>query len=509
VRDILEILAEARRLLATGIDRPKVDSFIAESTGQTITTLAELQEAVDSGQTEVRPTIVSFGEELRGAGESISALDQLVRGADINTIIPKLAKGLVNFAKEGIQSFRKNPIAASKQAFDVVGEIATDPGSFGPAGAALAPLGAFKKANEALRTARLAKKAAAKAAGTSRKSASALSAGRNTDDVAVAVSRAHAEFGGSTIDARTGRNLAGDDLLAVARKEGEQLFAENPTPAQVRAFIKKNQKALDADPDLRVASWFDEAGKVHPLETPHELNLTKTFAGDQMEAANAFAEAEGQFGFLNLAHPDFKVVRTGDLVAQKSLQAELDLLLLGRQTKERQREIMLEIAATALFAAGANPEAAAAGEVLGRQAAEAAGINSETLDAMLELDPQGTPAFLQLMSEQPDLSFEQLERFGINMGLDEGLADLVAQSIGVPAQPKSAAERADSIINDPNRTPSIPGRFWEGAKQGFPIQQFLDMLEFMERDRRALSQPRGDPVSSTRPGLLTRGELGR
>ena len=51
-------------------------------------------------------------------------------------------------------------------------------------------------------------------------------------------------------------------------------------------------------------------------------------------------------------------------------------------------------------------------------------------------------------------------------------------------EPPPAHQReADSIINDPNRTPSIPGRFLEGARQAFPVKQVEQLLDFVFPDK--------------------------
>jgi hypothetical protein len=124
------------------------------------------------------------------------------------------------------------------------------------------------------------------------------------------------------------------------------------------------------------------------------------------------------------------------------------------------------------------------------------------------MDARSLGSYAGLLSERPLATMEEMAQFGKNLGLGSVpggiMRDLGRDTVRV--QPKSMAERADSIIADPNRTPSIPGRFLEGAKGGFPVKQILGLLA----SRLGGDEERTNTaVSSSRPGLLTRGGLGR
>jgi hypothetical protein len=134
-----------------------------------------------------------------------------------------------------------------------------------------------------------------------------------------------------------------------------------------------------------------------------------------------------------------------------------------------------------------------------------AGLSQGTVDSM---DARSLGSYAGLLSERPLATMEEMAQFGKNLGLGSVpggiMRDLGRDTVRV--QPKSMAERADSIIADPNRTPSIPGRFLEGAKGGFPVKQILGLLA----SRLGGDEERTNTaVSSSRPGLLTRGGLGR
>ena len=84
----------------------------------------------------------------------------------------------------------------------------------------------------------------------------------------------------------------------------------------------------------------------------------------------------------------------------------------------------LELAATALFLAEANPPVPGVGDPtafrdLGLSIAREAGLSGETLEKILLQAPGVLPSYLQLLSEQPDVGVVDLTRFGSNMGFLE------------------------------------------------------------------------------------------
>ena len=169
--------------------------------------------------------------------------------------------------------------------------------------------------------------------------ASAVPAGLPLTDNSRIISDAHIKNGGSTIDPRTGRDFGGEDVWAVAIKQPGgsphgQLFDEAPTTFEVREYIKAHKELLESDESLMVGSWFDEAKEAHGK---HELAITKVFPGNQQTAAQTFALENDQWGYLNLAHPDFKTVAAADEFANASLRAELDELIPARAEARRQR----------------------------------------------------------------------------------------------------------------------------------------------------------------------------
>jgi len=115
----------------------------------------------------------------------------------------------------------------------------------------------------------------------------------------------HSNYGGSTIDPRTGETLAGEDLWAVAAEDliPPRIQEEPFTEADIRAFIDdpEVQAALRADPDLRIGT---ASGADTSTGSGHEINLTKTF--DDQDAAIQYGIENNQYSILNLAHPEFK-----------------------------------------------------------------------------------------------------------------------------------------------------------------------------------------------------------
>lgn len=92
----------------------------------------------------------------------------------------------------------------------------------------------------------------------------------------------------------------------------------------------------------------------------------------------------------------------------------------------------LELAATALFLAEADPRVAAIGDPirfrnLGLEIAREAGFSKETLEKIMLQAPGVLPSYLQLLSEQPDVGVVDLTRFGRNLGFDD--AEDTARSI--------------------------------------------------------------------------------
>jgi len=168
---------------------------------------------------------------------------------------------------------------------------------------------------------------------------SAVPAGLTLTDNSRIISEAHIANGGSTIDPRTGRDFGGEDVWAVATKQPGgsphgQLFDEAPTTFEVREYIKLHKELLESDESLMVGSWFDEASEAHGK---HELAITKVFPGNQQSAAQTFALENDQWGYLNLAHPEFKTVAAADEFANASLRAELDELVPARAEARRER----------------------------------------------------------------------------------------------------------------------------------------------------------------------------
>ena len=121
------------------------------------------------------------------------------------------------------------------------------------------------------------------------------------------VFESHSQFGGSTINPRTGDSLAGDDVWAVtAENLVTPRIQDQPfTDADVRAFIETPEvrAALKDDPILAIGT---ASGADTSTGVGHEINLTKTF--DDHDAAIQFGVENNQYSILNLAHPEFKAV---------------------------------------------------------------------------------------------------------------------------------------------------------------------------------------------------------
>jgi hypothetical protein len=130
---------------------------------------------------------------------------------------------------------------------------------------------------------------------------------RNQDiqDYDEAIAKSHAENDGATFDPRTGADQAGSDTWALATPT--QKFADEPfTAEQVRDFRLEYADLLEANPNLRVGSWFDRNNKIHGR---HELNLTETFpTREAAEGAARQRVADGGKAEKAIMHldPDYK-----------------------------------------------------------------------------------------------------------------------------------------------------------------------------------------------------------
>lgn len=182
-------------------------------------------------------------------------------------------------------------------------------------------------------------------------------AGIDPDAAARGVFESHTNFGGSTIDPRTGETLAGEDLWAVT--------AENIVEPRIQAtpFTERDIKAFMSDPEVRAAMEADPSlriGTASGTDTStgsgHEINLTKTF--ESQDEAIQFGIENNQYSTLNLAHPEFRSaplptaraaagagpdrppVTPGEAMAQQAIyRAELNRIVPERAARHREEFI--------------------------------------------------------------------------------------------------------------------------------------------------------------------------
>ena len=146
----------------------------------------------------------------------------------------------------------------------------------------------------------------------------------DADDTSRLIRQLTDDFGGSTVDPRTGRSLTGEDRWAVSiGPDFEQVSSKPLTETGVQEFIRKHQTYLDENPDVMVGTWFDEANQ------RWEINLTKTF--DSQRDARNFGASNNQRAIMNLADPEFEAVKVGDSFANARLRMRLDNTLDHRQ----------------------------------------------------------------------------------------------------------------------------------------------------------------------------------
>ena len=264
------------------------------------------------------------------------------------------------------------------------------------------------------------------------------------------------EFHGSTVDPRTGQSLVGNDLWAVSNgKKTERLFDKRPTPSEVDAFILEHQKILDADPELHVGTWNDAArpGQESMDHGKWEINLTRTFR--RQDDARDFALAQKQTGYMNLADESFETIRPNDALANTRKRAELDAAFPERVQRRAERakiEEMAELARNqqgeggvgnslpgliALLIGEGIMDSAEGRELIG-QLADEAGFPG--LGPAFDLDPSGTVDYLQLFQERPDVSEDDLRRFGEVRGIGKA-PDLIRTLRGSAADPEPAGIR--------------------------------------------------------------------
>ena len=366
--NLKEILAEARQLAADGASKREVSRFVWDATEGRTADVERLQEAVDSGDdSELPPSFRSFrevGEGIaafaRSAGKVAGKAGQLAKDAAGNPLVA--AGGLLALGQRGAQAVGRlgvttaakvadDPLGAAKSTADFLSsENPLD--ILGPETAATALIGPIARARKAAKLTEKAKKApsAAKAVDTPtpvaapiQRPASAIPSGLDLTDNARAISESHAQFGGSTIDPRTGHNFGGDDVWAVQPKQPDgsphgKLFDEAPTPFDVRDYIRANKELLEGDDTLMIGTWFDEANEAHGK---HELAVTKIFPGDQQSAAQRFALDNDQFGYVNLADPEFQTVGAADEAANAFKRAELDALIPERTARRLEKFLSL------------------------------------------------------------------------------------------------------------------------------------------------------------------------
>jgi hypothetical protein len=129
------------------------------------------------------------------------------------------------------------------------------------------------------------------------------------DDAHDTISRLTRDGGGSTVDPRTGENLAKRDLWAVSEgSEFEHITDGMFTQAEYDAFAAKHADYLRAHPDAVFGTW-DDRTRILPDGTQYtaqdhgkvELNITRTF--EKQGDARNFAFDRDQWGFGNLADP--------------------------------------------------------------------------------------------------------------------------------------------------------------------------------------------------------------
>jgi len=154
-----------------------------------------------------------------------------------------------------------------------------------------------------------------------------LRAGAELDDLVARQSQAHIDSGsggGSTFNLESGLSEVGNDVWPVAFEKGSVWFDEAPTPAQLRNFIKNGPPAHKKGAKLGIGTWDDLKGQGTGRDgrPGHEVSWVQIFPGDELARAQEFATAEKQFGFINMARPDFKILETADISAQ--YVAELD-----------------------------------------------------------------------------------------------------------------------------------------------------------------------------------------
>ncbi len=129
------------------------------------------------------------------------------------------------------------------------------------------------------------------------------------------------ENGGSTFDPRGDGDLGGKDVWATSLGEKfERLYDEPPTPEEIRAFMDEHRDFLERNPNVVIGTWDDRAGR--DAHGKFELNLTRTFQ-KQKDVRN-YALAHDQWGYLNLADPEFESVAATDAFANARLRMRLD-----------------------------------------------------------------------------------------------------------------------------------------------------------------------------------------
>ena len=108
------------------------------------------------------------------------------------------------------------------------------------------------------------------------------------------IRQTHEEFGGSTIDPRTGQSMAGTDQWAVATPT-QKLFDTAPSEEDIAKFRREHADELK-DPNKFIGTWNDTKGR--EAHGKHELNITEVYP-TQAEAEKV-GRGRGEVAILHL-----------------------------------------------------------------------------------------------------------------------------------------------------------------------------------------------------------------
>ncbi len=453
--NLQEILARARTMIAEGAKPFEVATFVNRMTAGATADVETLQAAVSEGLETV--PLSPIQSLIR---DPVNGLQQL---ADLVVAAPDMTLNLLLALPGLVRAAPQVTLDALLQVPDAVGEAAANPVDTAKQAAGflagIQPLELLAPAPPIARIARGMELAKSKA-------------GRRAVDKAV-------------------KRLAEESLSA------EQVVQGLDDVGRAPGLLERLSRANDA---LRKA---DTRKKLVRAAAQREQRAVES----GIEGADFFErQVTGIIDQYGLDVNDARAIVTK--MRQPQTTPQVEALKQSQSATPTTAALGSGLAAAAVYTS-VNPEEALAQEwnALGQSIARNGGVSQEALDS---IPANQLPGYLQLLSEMPDLGSDELMRFGQNMGFGEAgeNARLLAGQSAERKQPRTMQEEADSLINDPNRPPLFQ-RYINGARSAPIVGNLFQIGDFLAGLGDEKDSPSPDPAtSSSRPGLLTRGELG-